>query len=48
MDYCPFVNLKTKAKYIASRRSEYDKSSFKNYSELLKEITKYENGKSRI
>jgi len=48
IDYCPFVNFKTKAKYFTSRRSQFDKITFSSYNELLKEITKYENGLSRI
>jgi len=47
-DFCPFVNNGTL--YFTSRRSsvEMKKEGFSNTEELISEITKYENGASRI
>ncbi|PIW69612.1 MAG: hypothetical protein COW08_06230 [Ignavibacteriales bacterium CG12_big_fil_rev_8_21_14_0_65_30_8] len=48
MDYCPFVNAKTKTMYFTSRRSVLNKTTFNSHNELLYEITRYSNGSSRI
>jgi len=50
MDYCPFVNTATGTLYFTSRRSTI-KAHFdehQNIKDLLKEMTKYDNGQSRI
>ncbi|MDP1675593.1 MAG: hypothetical protein Q8L88_01915 [Bacteroidota bacterium] len=50
MDYCPFVDTKSGILYFTSKRSSV-KTQFErqqNIKELLKEMTKYENGQSRI
>lgn len=50
LDYCPFLNLKTKTLYFTSKRTNVNKhnSGFANFEDLLKEINQIENGTSRI
>ena len=50
MDYCPFVNLKTKKLYFTSKRSKLKKSFENNLNTntFLEEVNQYENGLSRI
>jgi len=49
MDYCPFVDETNNILYFTSRRaSSTNKNAFMNMTELITEITKYENGLSRI
>lgn len=49
MDYCPFYDSKQKQFYFTSKRSEmYVEKDFKSISEFYKEISKPENGWSRI
>lgn len=49
MDYCPFVDIKNKTLYFTSQRSSIDPDkALKNGAEFLRELTKYENGMSRI
>ncbi len=47
MDYCPFVDSKGNL-YFTSKRSEIEKDKKYNTSSFLKEITKYQNGVSKI
>jgi hypothetical protein len=50
MDYCPFVDTNSGTLYFTSKRSSV-KTQFEkrqNVKELLKEMTKYDNGQSRI
>ncbi|MBC7914579.1 MAG: PD40 domain-containing protein [Pyrinomonadaceae bacterium] len=50
MDYCPFVNVKSGILYFTSKRSSVNIKLEKkqNITEILKEITKYDNGQSRL
>ena len=49
MDYCPFVDLKTKTLYFTSKRSSIKPGAVFNSTEnLFKELQKYENGSSRL
>ncbi len=48
MDYCPFVDLKTKTLYFTSRRSSVDGGPVRSMRDFLREANKYENGFSRI
>ena len=50
MDYCPFVDVKTKTLYFTSKRSSVNDSSkkFSSIQDFLNEMKKYENGLSRI
>lgn len=49
LDYCPFVDLKTKTLYFTSKRSSLaEVNAFKSVGDIEKQINKYENGLSRI
>jgi hypothetical protein len=50
MDYCPFMDMKTKTLYFTSKRSQldYESNGFTSIRDLLNKINKYENGLSRI
>jgi hypothetical protein len=50
MDYCPFVDVKSGILYFTSRRSSMNVKPEKkqNVTEILKEMTKYDNGQSRL
>ncbi len=48
MDYCPFVDWKTKTLYFTSRRSLVEIKSFSSLKDFENETDKYENGLSRI
>ena len=48
MDYCPFVDWKTKTLYFTSRRSSVTPKEFGSLEAFNREIFKYENGFSRI
>ncbi|MBO3697788.1 PD40 domain-containing protein [Roseivirga sp. E12] len=50
LDYCPFLNVKTRTLYFTSRRSSVllKKGGFDSVDSFLTEINKYENGQSRI
>ena len=50
MDYCPFVDMKNAILYFTSKRSQLEKhgKGFDSLISFLAEITKYENGLSRI
>ena len=48
MDYCPFYDENTKTLYFTSKRFETSELKFNSLSEFEKEITKYNNGFSRI
>jgi hypothetical protein len=48
MDYCPFVNNKTKTLYFTSKRKTFKgKYDFKTIKDLLAELNKEENGLSK-
>ncbi len=48
MDYCPFYETKTNTLYFTSKRNTISDMKFENLDQFEKEITKYENGFSRI
>lgn len=48
MDYCPFVHNVSETLYFTSRRSTVKSNGFTSMNDFIKEITKYENGTSRI
>lgn len=48
MDYCPFYDATTKTLYFTSKRNNTNDSKFDTINEFIKEITKSENGLSRI
>ena len=49
MDYCPFVDIKTKTLYFTSKRNSINPDkAFETANEFLLELTKYENGLSRL
>lgn len=50
MDYCPYVNVTTNTLYFTSKRNNIvqGKAGFESLKELSAEITKYDNGFSRI
>lgn len=48
MDYCPFYDASTQILYFTSKRIEPSQKEFKSLAEFETEITKYENGWSRI
>ncbi|MQP24814.1 hypothetical protein GFJ94_07020 [Flavobacterium sp. LMO8] len=48
MDYCPFYDATTQTLYFTSKRIEPSEKEFKSLAEFETEITKYENGLSRI
>ena len=48
MDYCPFYDTSTQILYFTSKRIEPSQKEFKSLTEFETEITKYENGLSRI
>jgi len=48
MDFCPFVDWKTKTLYFTSRRSSVTRKNFTTLGDFDSEIFKYENGLSRI
>jgi len=48
MDFCPFVDWKTKTLYFTSRRSAVAGTSFDSLEAFDAEVFKYENGLSRI
>lgn len=49
MDYCPFVDIKTKTLYFTSKRSSIKPGTvFNSTEDLLKELNKYDNGLSRL
>lgn len=49
MDYCPFVDLENEVLYFTSKRtSPVKKQRFENIEQLMTEITKYQNGASRL
>ena len=48
MDYCPFYDTSTQILYFTSKRVEPSQKEFKSLTEFETEITKYENGFSRI
>ena len=48
MDYCPFYDTSTQILYFTSKRVEPSQKEFKSLTEFETEITKYENGLSRI
>jgi hypothetical protein len=50
MDYCPFVDIKSNTLYFTSKRSSVNNSNidFSSIQEILDEISKYDNGLSRI
>jgi len=50
MDYCPFVDAKTKTLYFTSKRSSVGdpRTHFSTIQDFLNETKKYENGLSRI
>lgn len=48
MDFCPFVDWKTKTLYFTSRRSAVSGTSFDSLEAFDAEVFKYENGLSRI
>lgn len=48
MDYCPFYDTSTQILYFTSKRIEPSQKEFKSLTEFETEITKYENGFSRI
>ena len=50
MDYCPFIDMKTKTLYFTSKRShlEYEPSGFATVKDLSMEMNIYENGLSRV
>ncbi len=49
MDYCPFIDTKTKTLYFTSKRSSFEKSNnFLSINDLISEFQKDENGLSRI
>jgi hypothetical protein len=48
MDYCPFYDASTKTLYFTSKRNSVTSISFDNIERFINEISKYENGFSRI
>ncbi len=48
MDYCPFVDEKSKTLYFTSRKSSIKPFEIKRLDDLKNELIKYENGQSRI
>ena len=49
MDYCPFVDIRTKTLYFTSKRSSIKPGAVFNTTEgLLMELNKYDNGQSRL
>lgn len=48
MDYCPFVDLASQTLYFTSKRSSVKNRGFKSIEDFYSEITRYENGYSRI
>ena len=49
MDYCPFVDINAMTLYFTSKRSKLNSDrSYQNLNDLLKELSKYENGQSRL
>jgi hypothetical protein len=49
MDYCPFVDIDSSTLYFTSRRSSVDGGKdFISMEDLVQELSKYENGNSRI
>lgn len=49
MDYCPFYDRTSETLYFTSKRSNYKAvNNFKNLESLKNEISKYDNGSSRI
>jgi len=50
VDYCPYVNMSTGILYFTSKRSnvKIEETGYTNFQKFLNEITKYENGFSRI
>ena len=48
MDFCPFVDWKTKTLYFTSRRSSVMRKPFGSIEAFKSEVLKYENGFSRI
>ncbi|MCB1023895.1 MAG: PD40 domain-containing protein [Acidobacteria bacterium] len=48
MDFCPFVDVKTKTLYFTSRRSAITQKSFDSMEAFDAEVFGYENGMSRI
>ena len=50
LDYCPYISASTNKLYFTSKRSTIDQpeNGFKSSNEFLKEVTKYQNGLSRI
>ncbi len=48
MDFCPFVDWKTKTLYFTSRRSSVEKQKFDSIEDFDAEVFKYDNGMSRI
>lgn len=49
LDYCPFVDLRSKTLYFTSKRSSLaEVNDFKSVGDIEIEINKYENGLSRI
>ena len=48
MDYCPFVDIKTKTLYFTSRRSDVAQRTFSSVADFKREVNQYANGMSRI
>ena len=49
MDYCPFVDIRTKTLYFTSKRSSINPDkTYETGAEFLEELHKYENGLSRL
>lgn len=48
MDYCPFYHSTSKTLYFTSKRNSINKNNFENIDQFLNEISKIENGFSRI
>lgn len=48
MDYCPFYDIKSNTLYFTSKRNSIQDKNFKSLDEFIKELSKVENGLSRI
>lgn len=49
MDYCPFLDSNSMTLYFTSKRSNLNSDrSYQNLDDLLKELSNYENGQSRL
>ena len=48
MDYCPFYDVNTKILYFTSKRNNIEDKNFDSIEAFVDEISKIENGLSRI